>query len=329
MENDQNQFNQNNSPYLSIVVPIYNEAENIETFHARIIFVLESIGKSFEIICVNDGSKDDTMEKLKALHQKDKRVKIIDLSRNFGKEIAMSAGIDFARGKAIIPIDADLQDPPELIPDLIAKWQEGFDVVYATRMERDGESWLKKWTAHVFYRIIRKLTRFDIPMDTGDFRLMDRSVVDAIKQLREQHRFMKGLFSWVGFRQTGVPYLRERRFAGKTKWNYWKLWNFALEGITSFSYVPLQFATYFGLFVSFFAFIYGIYLLIKTLIYGNAVPGYPSLMVVILFLGGVQLLTVGIIGEYVGRIYDETKRRPLYLVKSLHGFYDNELTHAR
>ncbi|HBQ28026.1 MAG TPA: glycosyltransferase [Desulfotomaculum sp.] len=308
----------------SVVVPMYNEVENIDQFYTRIIKVLEGLGKTFEIICVNDGSKDDTLFRLLALHKKDPRVKIIDLSRNFGKEIAMSAGIDFASGEAVIPIDADLQDPPEFIPKLVAKWQEGYDVVYATRTEREGESRLKKWTAHTFYRIIGRLTRFDIPKDTGDFRLMDRKAVDALCQLREHHRFMKGLFSWVGFRQASLPYRREPRFAGKTKWNYWKLWNFALEGITSFSYTPLQLATYFGLLVSVFAFIFGLFMLFRTLLYGNPVPGYPSLIVVILFLGGIQLLTIGIIGEYIGRIYNESKRRPLYFVQEAIGFASNQ-----
>lgn len=308
------------SPVLSIIVPMYNESDNIEVFYSRTIKVLENLGETFEIICVDDGSKDNTLELLLELNKKDPRVKVVGLSRNFGKEIAMSAGIDYASGQAVIPIDADLQDPPELIPDLVAKWKEGYDVVYATRIEREGETWLKKWTAHMFYRVIGKLTRFNIPKDTGDFRIMDKKVVEALKQLREQHRFMKGLFSWVGFKQTSFPYRREPRYAGKTKFNYWKLWNFALEGITSFSFAPLQFATYFGFFVSFIAFIYGIYILIKTLVFGNPVPSYSSLMVVLLFLGGVQILTLGIIGEYIGRIYDESKRRPLYIVRDAVGF---------
>lgn len=312
-----------NKIVLSIVVPMYNESENIFVFYERVVSVLEKLGLPFEIICVNDGSKDNTMELLLTLHEKDPRIKVIDFSRNFGKEIALSAGIDFASGEAIIPIDADLQDPPELIPELVSKWREGYEVVYATRTQREGETFLKKFTSHVFYRIIRLLTRFDIPKDTGDFRLMDRRVVKSLKQLREQHRFMKGLFSWVGFKQVSVPYQREPRYAGKTKWNYWKLWNFALEGITSFSYAPLQFATYFGLIVALISFIYGTFLLINTLFNGNPVPGYPSLMVVILFLGGVQLFTIGIIGEYIGRIYNESKRRPLYIVRETYGLVDN------
>lgn len=304
---------------MSIVVPMYNEAENIFAFYEKIVNVLDKLNLPFEIICVNDGSQDNTLELLLSLREKDSRIIIIDLSRNFGKEIALSAGIDFAHGEAIIPIDADLQDPPELIPEMVSKWREGYDVVYATRTQREGETFIKKLTSHVFYRTIRLLTRFDIPKDTGDFRLMDRRVVNSLKKLREQHRFMKGLFSWVGFKQVSVPYQREPRFAGKSKWNYWKLWNFAIEGITSFSYAPLQFATYFGLFVSFFSFIYGTFLLIKTIFYGNPVPGYPSLMVAVLFLGGVQLLTIGMIGEYIGRIYNESKHRPLYIVREKYG----------
>lgn len=310
---------------LSIVVPMYNESENIFAFYEKVVSVLEKLGLYFEIVCVNDGSKDNTLELLLTLRDKDPRIIVIDFSRNFGKEIALSAGIDFARGEAIIPIDADLQDPPELIPELVSKWREGYDVVYATRTQRDGETIFKKFTSHFFYRIIRLLTRFDIPMDTGDFRLMDRRVVKSLKRLREQHRFMKGLFSWVGFKQVSVPYHRDPRFAGKTKWNYWKLWNFALEGITSFSYAPLQFATYFGLFVALFSFIYGTFLLVKTLFYGNPVPGYPSLMVAILFLGGVQLLTIGMIGEYIGRIYNESKHRPLYIVRDTYGISNSTL----
>jgi len=298
---------------------MYNEADNIFVFYEKVVSVLEILGLPFEIICVNDGSKDNTLELLLSLREKDSRIIIIDLSRNFGKEIALSAGIDFAHGEAIIPIDADLQDPPELIPELVAKWREGYDVVYATRTQREGETFLKKITSHVFYRTIRLLTMFDIPMDTGDFRLMDKRVVISLKKLREQHRFMKGLFSWVGFKQVSVPYHREPRFAGKSKWNYWKLWNFALEGITSFSYAPLKLATYFGLFVAFFSFIYGAYLLITTFLYGNPVPGYPSLMVIILFLGGVQLLAIGMIGEYIGRTYNESKHRPLYIVREKYG----------
>lgn len=226
----------------------------------------------------------------------------------------MTAGLDHARGDAVVVIDADLQDPPELIPELIARWQEGFDVVYARRTIREGESALKRATAHLFYRVINRLADRPIPADVGDFRLMSRRSVDALLQLRERHRFMKGLFAWVGFRETQVLYSRAPRAAGETKWNYWRLWNFSIEGITSFSIRPLQFASYFGFVIAILAAIYGVYIVIRTMLYGNPVAGYPSLLAIVLFLGGVQLITLGIIGEYIGRIFNETKQRPLYLV---------------
>lgn len=307
-------------PTLSIIVPMYNESKNIDIFHERLTAVMLQLGEPYEIICVNDGSLDNTLDKLYTLNTKDPNVKVINLSRNFGKEIALTAGLDYCSGEAMIPIDADLQDPPELIPQLVAKWREGYDVVYATRMHRHGETMLKKFTAKAFYRVAKRITCINIPQDTGDFRLMSRTVVEALKQLREQHRFMKGLFTWVGFRQTSIYYNRDPRFAGQTKWNYWKLWNLALEGITSFSYAPLQLATYSGLLISISAFIYAAYIFLLTLFYGNTVPGYPSLIIIILFLGGVQLFTLGIIGEYIGRIYNESKRRPLYFVHGQQGF---------
>jgi glycosyltransferase involved in cell wall biosynthesis len=224
--------------------------------------------------------------------------------------------LDHARGDCAIPLDADLQDPPELIPELLAKWQEGYDVVNAVRLSRDGESWFKRASAHAFYRIINHMSEVDIPADTGDFRLLSRPVLEAIKTLPERRRFMKGLFAWVGFRTTSVHYHREPRYAGKTTWNYWRLWNFAVEGVTSFSQVPLQLAAHLGLFVSVLAFLYAVYLIIGTMVYGNPVRGYPSMMVTLLFLGGVQLIALGVIGEYLGRIYEETKGRPVYLVRS-------------
>ncbi len=305
--------------FISVVVPMFNESGNIEIFVNRMTTVLESLARPFEVICVNDGSKDDTLEKLIELNQKDYRFKVIDLSRNFGKEIALSAGLDFTSGEVVVPIDADLQDPPELIAELLEKWSEGYDVVYAVRTEREGESWFKKMTAFMFYRTIYKISPINIPRNTGDFRVMSRQTVDSLRELRETHRFMKGLFTWVGFRQTGITYKREPRFAGNTKWNYGKLWNFAIEGITSFSYLPLQWSMYFGLIVAFLAFILGSIYLVRTLLLGNPVPGYPSLMIVMLFMGGVQLFTIGIIGEYIGRIYTESKRRPLYLVRKCFG----------
>lgn len=307
-------------PLLSIVVPMYNEGANVAVFYQRITQLLDRQGFPFEVVCVNDGSQDDTLSRIIQLHRQDPRVKVIDLSRNFGKEVALTAGLDHARGEAIIPIDADLQDPPELISELITKWQEGYDMVYATRLTRAGESWAKKLTALAFYRVISRLSPLSIPPDTGDFRLMSRQVVDALKELREQHRFMKGLFSWVGFRQTSIYYHRDARHGGKSSFNYWKLWNFAIEGITSFSIAPLQVATYVGFLIALSAIVYALYMLLNTLLFGNMVPGYPSLMVMTSFLGGAQLMTLGIIGEYVGRIYNESKRRPLYFIRESLGF---------
>ncbi|MGH8744436.1 MAG: glycosyltransferase family 2 protein, partial [Burkholderiales bacterium] len=284
-------------------------------FHARLCTVLAQVAVPAEIIYVNDGSRDGTLDILRSLKKKDERVAILDLSRNFGKEIALTAGLDHATGDIVVIIDADLQDPPELIPEFIKHWREGCDVVYARRVVREGESALKKATAYIFYRLMQRMSKVEIPEDTGDYRLLSRRAVNSLKRLREQHRFMKGLFAWIGYPQKGVPYQREPRAAGKSKWSYWRLWNFALEGITSFSTAPLKFATYLGLITAFLAFAYGAWTIYKTLAFGEPVRGYPSLMVVILFLGGVQLFTIGIIGEYLGRMFNETKRRPLYLVK--------------
>ncbi|CVK19377.1 glycosyltransferase family 2 protein [Sporomusa sphaeroides] len=308
-------------PLISIVVPMYNESQNIDCFYQKIAEVMGALtAYDYEIICINDGSTDNTLEKIELLADKDKKVKIIELSRNFGKEIALTAGIFEAKGDAVIPIDADLQDPPELIPALIEKWQEGYDVVYATRLVREGESSLKKVTAFLFYRVMRRLAKVNIPPDTGDFRLMTRQVVEAVNQCTESHRFMKGLFSWVGFRQTSIPYLRNRRHKGITSFNYWKLWNFALEGITSFSFVPLQLATYVGFLTALFSGVYIAYIIVKTWLYGDPVAGYPSMMVAIFFFGGAQLMTLGVIGEYIGRIYNESKRRPLYFIRKKTNF---------
>jgi polyisoprenyl-phosphate glycosyltransferase len=304
---------------ISIIAPMYNESENIDQFYKRVTDVLKPMKKEFEIVCVNDGSRDDTLMRLYQLSKKDKRVKVVDLSRNFGKEIALTAGIDFAIGQTVVPIDSDLQDPPELIPALYHKWKEGFDVVYAKRLLRKGESLPKKITAHLFYKTIRLLSNFEIPENTGDFRLMDRQVVDALNELRETQRFMKGLFSWVGFRQTAVEYEREPRHAGSTKWNYPKLFNLAVEGITSFSHVPLRFATFLGCLVSVSAIIYALFIIIKKMLIGDPVPGYASTVGIILLIGGIQLFTIGIIGEYIGRIYYESKRRPLYFVRETYG----------
>lgn len=303
-------------PTLSIVVPVFNEQEVLPEFHRRACSVLDGLAMHSEIIYVNDGSSDDTIEVLNQLGTLDARVRIVDLSRNFGKEIALTAGLDHAHSDAVVVIDADLQDPPELIPELVARWAEGYDVVYAQRTSREGEGSIKKLTAYLFYRVIRKVSNVDVPPDTGDFRLLSRRAVEALSQLRERHRFMKGLFAWIGYPQIAVPYRREPRFAGTTKWNYWKLWNFALEGITSFSCAPLKVATYLGLLTAFTAFTFGLYILLQTVIFGNPVPGYPSLMVAIAFLGGMQLLGIGVLGEYMSRMFMESKNRPLYLLKS-------------
>ena len=299
---------------LSIVVPAYNEQEVLREFHRRLAAVLDELDFLCEVLYVNDGSTDNTLEVLDELGLRDSRVGILDLSRNFGKEIAMTAGLDYAGGDAVIVIDADLQDPPELIPKLLAEWRGGCDVVYAKRIARDGESMLKRVTAHAFYRVMQRVGKVHLPEDTGDFRLLSRRAVDALKGLRERHRFMKGLFTWIGFPQKAVLYHRDQRFAGDTKWNYWRLWNFALDGITSFTTAPLKVATYAGLITAMSALAYGVVIVVRTMLHGNPVPGYPSLMVVILFLGGMQLITLGIVGEYLARLFDEAKQRPLYLV---------------
>ncbi len=301
---------------LSVVVPAYNEEAVLPEFHRRLARLFDLLpAYDCEVVYVNDGSSDGTQLIVERLAAADERVSSVNLSRNFGKEIAMTAGLDHARGDAIVVIDADLQDPPELIPELLKEWKSGYDVVYATRTVREGETWFKKATAAWFYRLIQQVSRVKIPADTGDFRLMSRRAVNALLALREQHRFMKGLFAWVGFPSKAVAYQRDPRFAGETKFNYWKLWNFALEGITSFTIAPLKVATYVGLGTSLFAFSYGAWIIFKTLVYGDIVRGYPTIMVTILFLGGVQLFFIGVIGEYVGRIFNETKARPLYFVQ--------------
>lgn len=279
---------------------------------------MNGIGRSWEVVYVNDGSKDQTLACMENLAQHDARVSVVNLSRNFGKEVALTAGLDYARGnQAIIVIDADLQDPPEVIADLVAAWTDGVDMVYAQRRAREGESIAKRFTAWAFYRVMAKLgNRIVIPPDTGDFRLLSRRALDCLLQMRERHRFMKGLFAWVGYPSRAVQYNRAPRAGGKTSFNYWSLWNFALEGITSFSVVPLQLGTYIGFAISLLAVLYGGWIILNTLLFGSHVPGYPSLMSVILFLGGVQLMTLGLIGEYIGRIFNETKNRPLYFVES-------------
>lgn len=304
-------------PMLSVVVPCYNEEEVLPEFQRRITAAMEGIGASYEVVYVNDGSRDGTLALMLAMQAADRRVAVVNLSRNFGKEIALTAGLDHAAcTDAAIVIDADLQDPPEVIPDLIAAWQRGYDVAYAQRSVRHGESFIKRATAHAFYRVMQRLGgKVQLPRDTGDFRLMSRRSLDALLRLREQHRFMKGLFAWVGYPSIAVPYERAPRAAGTTKWNWWKLWNLSLEGITSFTVGPLKIATYMGLLVSLLAAAYLAQLLVRTIFFGNPVAGYPSLMAVVLFLGGVQMMMLGIIGEYLGRVFNETKGRPLYIVE--------------
>lgn len=301
-------------PSISVVAPAYNEQEVIGEFYRRVVAVLESIGAPYEIVLVNDGSRDDTLMLMHGLQAIDSHVSVVDLSRNFGKEIALTAGLDHTKGEVVVVLDSDLQDPPELIPAMLDVWRQGYDVVYGVRSQRDGETWFKKVTAKYFYQVIRAVSRVDIPKDTGDFRLMTHRAVLALARLREEHRFMKGLFAWIGFPSKPIFYRRDPRVAGQTKWNYWNLWNFAIEGITSFTVAPLKIATYFGVGVAFLALIYSVFVIWKALVYGDTVKGYPSLMAVMLFLGGVQLISVGVLGEYIGRIFNEVKRRPLYLV---------------
>lgn len=315
-------------PLLSVVVPMYNEEEGTGLFFARLVPVLEKITADFEIVCVDDGSSDLTMANLMRHHGRDGRIKVLSLSRNFGKDTALSAGLDYARGDAVVPIDADLQDPPELIADMVAKWREGYEVVYARRSHRDSDDLSKRVTAGLFYRIHNWIADVRIPDNTGDFRLMDRRVVEAVKHLPEKTRFMKGLFAWVGFKQIGIDYRREARAVGTTKWRYWKLWNFAIDGITGSSTVPLRIWTYFGMGLGLLTFVYAFWLVIHTMLYGNAVPGYASLMVGVLFLGSMNIVATGILGEYVGRIYSEVRNRPLYLVREMRGLEAQE-DHAK
>lgn len=303
---------------LTVVVPAYNESEGLRDFHARLTAVLDGLDLQSEVLYVDDGSRDDTYAIMCALRDADRRVSTLKLSRNFGKELALTAGLDHVDADAAIVIDSDLQDPPELIPTFVRHWREGYDVVYGTRASRAGETSFKKMTATGFYRVMERLSATPIPRDTGDYRLLSRRALDALKQVRERQRFMKGLFTWVGFKQLSVIYHRDPRHAGETKWNYWKLWNFAIEGITSFSNAPLKVATYFGLLAALLAFAFGIWVLGKALWFGDPVRGYPSLMVVVLFLGGVQLMALGVIGEYLGRLYVESKQRPLYLIDEYH-----------
>lgn len=307
------------APIISIVTPAYNEEDSLDVFYARTIAVLENAQIDAEIIFVNDGSTDTTFDKLIALHKQDSRVVVLDLSRNFGKEIALTAGLDHARGQAAIPIDIDLQDPPELIPELIEKWHEGYQVVNARRRSRQDETFMKKATASLFYKLMQRIDRKStIPSDVGDFRLIDRKALDAVLSMREHHRFMKGIFAVVGFRQAFVEFDRDPRYAGQTGFNYWKLWNFSIEGITSFTTLPLRVFGYIGFFVAMISFLYGSWILMKSMIFSDPVAGFPSLFVSVTFLGGIQLIGLGVIGEYLGRVFNETKNRPLYFLNAIY-----------
>ena len=312
-----------NTTLISIVAPFYNEAEGIDYFRDAILAVVDGIADAaFEIVCVDDGSKDSTLQQLIALSKSDPRFRVLELTRNFGKEAALTAGIDFARGDAVIPIDSDLQDPPELIPVLIDEWRKGAEVVLARRADRGTDSFLKRKSAELFYSFHNRLSSVKIPQNVGDFRLMDRVAVDALKSLPERQRFMKGLFAWIGYKTVVVDYVRKPRAAGETKFSGWKLWNFALEGITSFSTAPLRVWTYIGGFGALLTVTYAIAIIMRTLIHGVDVPGYASLLVAVLFFGSLQLISVGLLGEYIGRIYLETKQRPTYLIRREYGAVD-------
>ncbi len=313
-------------PVLSVVAPVYNEADTLPLFCERVAQALEPLGVPWELVLVNDGSRDNSYAIMADLHARDNRIKAINFSRNFGHQLAITAGTDYARGDAVVVIDSDLQDPPEVIRDMFARWREGYGVVFAQRGEREGETQFKKWTASLFYRLLRRITNVDIPIDTGDFRLMDRKVVDALRAMPEHNRFMRGLSVWVGFKQTGVTYRRAPRHAGETKYPLSKMLKFALTGITSFSYVPLQLATYFGFVIAAISLLALLAVIAARLVSGwglagggGAFYGQATTLVAVLFLGGIQLIFLGIIGEYLGRIYDEVKRRPLYIVSEVLG----------
>ena len=306
---------ENEKKLVSILVPAYNEEEVLNMLYERLVKIMDNIKKyNFEVLLVNDGSKDNTFSIMKDLRNKDKRFCFLNLSRNYGKETAMIAGLDYIKGDCVILIDADLQDPPELIPEMLKFWEEGYDDVYAKRKTRKGETWLKKFTSTIYYKTLQSVTRIEIQKDTGDFRLLDRRCVEALKQLRESERYTKGLYSWIGYNKKEILYDRDPRAAGKTKWNYGKLINLSIDGLTSFTTAPLRWSAIIGVIVSIIAFIYMLVIIFKTIFWGIDVAGYASTMVVILFLGGIQLIFLGIIGEYLGRAFYESKGRPLYFI---------------
>lgn len=308
----------------SVIVPVFNEEEVVRETYTRLKKVMDTLMEGYEIIFVNDGSQDKTAVIINEICEQDINIKFIDFSRNFGHQTAITAGMDYSEGDAIVVIDADLQDPPEIIPLMIEKWKEGFDVVYGKRFERKGDSFFKKATAKVFYRFMRNMTDVDIPLDTGDFRLIDRKLCDALKTVNERNRYVRGIISWLGFRQTGVEFSRDKRFAGETKYPLKKMLKFAFDAIASFSYKPLKLASYMGILLSFFSFIYMLVILYQRLfIKGSTVPGWASILAVNLFFNGIVLIILGIIGEYIGRIYDEAKGRPLYVVRQVKNIKNN------
>ncbi len=306
----------NKNVLCTVIIPVYNEEAVVHETYRRLTLVMESVGLPYELLFVNDGSRDRTAEIIEEFAVVDGCVRLLDFSRNFGHQIAITAGMDYARGDAIVIIDADLQDPPELIPLMLDKWQKGYEIVYAQRSKRKGETLFKKWTASLFYRTLRALTEIDIPLDTGDFRLIDRKVCNALRGIRERNRFVRGLVSWVGFRSTAIEYVREERFAGETKYPLKKMLRLSIDGIASFSYKPLKLATYLGLVISSASFVYLVISLGQRLFAGNTVAGWESLIACLLLLNGVILIILGVLGEYVGRIYDETKNRPLYILRN-------------
>ncbi len=316
---EQDKDSRESSMKLSVVVPMYNEESVLKEYFQQLEAVLEPCGLDYEIICVNDGSTDNTLEELSKHRSRNPAIRIIDLTRRFGKEAALTAGLAHASGDIVIPMDADLQDPPELIPKMIEKWQEGYDVVYATRKARK-EAIPKRATALLFYRLFNRMADIELPVNAGDYRLMTRAVVDAVSRLPERARFMKGLFAWVGFRQASVEYERPERSSGRTKWNYWSLWNFALDGITSFTTIPLRVWTYLGLLVWAGSIVLIIYFFFNYLFMGGNLPGFYPIVMLILFFGGLQVMTLGIMGEYIGRIHEEVKLRPIYLIRETMGF---------
>jgi dolichol-phosphate mannosyltransferase len=299
----------------SVVAPVYNEIGNLEEFYRRVKETLDQTGEPWELLLVDDGSTDGSTEKIRELATVDPRVKPVIFARNFGHQLAVTAGLDYANGRAVVIIDSDLQDPPEVILDMIAKWREGYEVVYAIRSEREGESWFKLITASIFYRLIYRITDVNIPMDTGDFRLLDRKVADVIQQMRERHRFLRGMSVWVGFNQTGIYYKRAARFSGTTKYPFRKMLKFASDAITSFSYFPLQLATYLGFLAAGGSILAIPVVIVLRLLGSHTFLGQASTLIAVLFLGGVQLICLGILGEYIGRLYDEAKGRPLYIVR--------------